>query len=829
MEQPDLNYLKMVIRSLLTSSPGKVTISQILKEYHDYEGSNLPYKHFGFKNVFELLENMKDVVKIPSNPSMSSFITLIVDEKTSHLRELVVNQKSKRPRPRKNNSTGRSGSNNHLLKSANFKSRVYNHNNYKTEYSTSRYDSSARGYEHRTSKYDYNARGYDHIKIKPLSSKPIGTVTPELKSFIENLCNTSGTEIITITKLKSCLINHPDYKKLGTTNIEESINMLKFFIYIDKGGVHLKDSPFEIFPSKTSDKQEYTIPTSANYQCNIVNESEVLSYSEPSDDEVDETDDLGSQILNIYENEHKINQKSTSTAHNNTISLISNSQHDDSCQKLYTYDSSSQHEPNQLAPQNLVNMCKKGLNDSESKNNDTVPAQNNYKNTLISSTIKPFHIKIGSKIEHKPNGDVQNLSKTKDDYKKAIVAIIARSDQPITVNKVLNKFKNEHGYTFPFQEFSCGSYMDFFRLYPDMFQLEDQCSTNSVVSLEKQIIFKRKRTVRKFLKEASIFNNVAVTNSENDILNQSNIISELLTNKDDDQKYINATIDNSCQPYCEKSIHLNEIYDAETILDTMKVKMRCLLSKHKDGILCNDFMNVYGNEYNSHFNFSEYGFSSMRDMAYKLPSVFYVKLTEDNQESILFEACRRSELENNLDDPSLYYKNIPKTVLYNLSKFFNKYRTGIKFDELMTLYCTEYGRAYEPLKYGYSSEKHMFESLDKMVEIKNNKLFTLNPFAYTKGLQNLDYNDNYDNNSVAIPDPDFLLHYSGNDICSGKFKYPTVKLNNQKYIKVIVAEIYNPSSFYIQLAAEFNNLNSLMDSLQLYYNDNEKSTKLYQH
>jgi len=27
---------------------------------------------------------------------------------------------------------------------------------------------------------------------------------------------------------------------MGTSNIEESINMLKNFIYIDKGGVHLK-------------------------------------------------------------------------------------------------------------------------------------------------------------------------------------------------------------------------------------------------------------------------------------------------------------------------------------------------------------------------------------------------------------------------------------------------------------------------------------------------------------------------------------------------------------------------------------------------------------
>ncbi|XP_022169440.1 uncharacterized protein LOC111033146 isoform X1 [Myzus persicae] len=836
MEQPDLKYLKMVIRSLLTSSPGRVTISQILNEYSNYEGCNLPYKHLGFNTVFELLENMNDVLKVPSNPNMNSLITLIVDEKTSHLRELVVNQKSKKQRPRRNYSSGRSG-NNHLLKSSNFKSHDYNHNNHRPDYSTSRYkncspsyDYSARGYEY-SNRNGNSARGYDHVKTKSYT-KPIGIVTPNLRSFIENLCNTSGSEMITINKLKNCLINHPDYNKLGTTNIEESINMLKFFIYIDKGGVHLKDSPLEIFRSKTSDKRKYTIPTSASYLSSIVDDNEELLYSEINNDDYDYEMDYSSlENLKVHENEQKVSQTSTRTAHhdNTILSSSSNSpQHSDSWQKLRTYNSSSQpNGQNRLDPQNMVNMFKTDLNGSKSKSSDTVSAQNIDKNTFISST-KPIHNKIVSKIEHKENCDIKNTpdsSKTqKDEYKKAIVAIIAESDQPITVNNVLNKFKKKHGYNFPFQEFSCVTYMDFFRLYPDMFKLENQCSTNSVVSLQKQIICKRKETVRKYLSKASIFNNVAVVNSENYILDQSKIISELLS--DDDQKIKDTAIDNSCQPHCENSINSYEIYDADTILDTMKVKMRQILSKYKDGILCNDFMNVYGSAYNSHFNFSEYGFSSMRDMAYKLPSVFYVKVTEDNNECILFEAHRRSELENNSDDPSLYYKNIPKTVLYNLSKFFDKYRTGVKFNELLTLYCAEYGRAYEPLKYGYSSEKHMFECLDKMVEIENNELFTINPYAYTKPVQDLDHTDNYDNNSIALPDTDFLLHYSGNDVCNGRFKYSKVKFNIKELTNVIVAEIFNPSSFYIQLAAEVNNLNSLMDSLQVYYNENEKKFKV---
>jgi len=64
---------------------------------------------------------------------------------------------------------------------------------------------------------------------------------------------------------------------------------------------------------------------------------------------------------------------------------------------------------------------------------------------------------------------------------------------------------------------------------------------------------------------------------------------------------------------------------------------------------------------------------------------------------------------------------------------------------------------------------------------------------------------------------DFLLRYTGKDICNGKFRYSNIKLNDQKVAKVVVSEVYNPSSFYVQLEAEVNNLNEFMDRLQLVY------------
>jgi len=67
------------------------------------------------------------------------------------------------------------------------------------------------------------------------------------------------------------------------------------------------------------------------------------------------------------------------------------------------------------------------------------------------------------------------------------------------------------------------------------------------------------------------------------------------------------------------------------------------------------------------------------------------------------------------------------------------------------IFKKDYGPAYEPLKYRYTSEKHMFECLDKMVRIENNELFTVNPFAYTKCLQNIDHTENDEKNVVVLP------------------------------------------------------------------------------
>lgn len=57
------------------------------------------------------------------------------------------------------------------------------------------------------------------------------------------------------------------------------------------------------------------------------------------------------------------------------------------------------------------------------------------------------------------------------DYKKMIISIISKSKNKITVHKVLDQFKNIHGYSFPLKKLSCKTSLDFFRLHPTVFKV----------------------------------------------------------------------------------------------------------------------------------------------------------------------------------------------------------------------------------------------------------------------------------------------------------------------------------------------------------------------
>lgn len=64
MAEEELSYVKVIVRSVLTSSKNDVTISQLLIDYNDLEGENIPFQKLGFNTIYELLEAMNDTLKV---------------------------------------------------------------------------------------------------------------------------------------------------------------------------------------------------------------------------------------------------------------------------------------------------------------------------------------------------------------------------------------------------------------------------------------------------------------------------------------------------------------------------------------------------------------------------------------------------------------------------------------------------------------------------------------------------------------------------------------------------------------------------------------------
>ncbi|XP_050436371.1 probable cyclin-dependent serine/threonine-protein kinase DDB_G0292550 [Adelges cooleyi] len=96
--------LKITIRSLLTITKNQISIEQLEKDYYEQEGEKLPYRRFGYNTIFDLLNSMPDVVIVPPNPTRLSLLSVVLGNKTNHLRLLVLNQKTSKPKKSKKTS-----------------------------------------------------------------------------------------------------------------------------------------------------------------------------------------------------------------------------------------------------------------------------------------------------------------------------------------------------------------------------------------------------------------------------------------------------------------------------------------------------------------------------------------------------------------------------------------------------------------------------------------------------------------------------------------------------------------------------------------------------
>ncbi|XP_017147803.1 uncharacterized protein LOC108159217 isoform X2 [Drosophila miranda] len=95
MDTPEqLSLVKKIVHSVLLSSPEIMTIHKLSRVYEEMEGSEVPHRQFGHRDVEAFLRSIPDVVKvIGSGPKAS--VHPLATAKSAHIQNFVSHQKIK--------------------------------------------------------------------------------------------------------------------------------------------------------------------------------------------------------------------------------------------------------------------------------------------------------------------------------------------------------------------------------------------------------------------------------------------------------------------------------------------------------------------------------------------------------------------------------------------------------------------------------------------------------------------------------------------------------------------------------------------------------------
>ncbi|XP_016979738.1 uncharacterized protein LOC108045066 isoform X2 [Drosophila rhopaloa] len=98
-----LSLVKKVVHSLVVSSPGRMTIEKLMRDYRSEEGCTLPHHKLGFNDAESFLRSIPDTVKVIGHGPVAS-VTAVTTAKSAHIQQLVQCQRkpSNRSRNRPN-------------------------------------------------------------------------------------------------------------------------------------------------------------------------------------------------------------------------------------------------------------------------------------------------------------------------------------------------------------------------------------------------------------------------------------------------------------------------------------------------------------------------------------------------------------------------------------------------------------------------------------------------------------------------------------------------------------------------------------------------------
>ncbi|KAK4881755.1 hypothetical protein RN001_005074 [Aquatica leii] len=93
----ELDELKKIITGILVSSPLRLTIANIDRDYADLVGERIPFRKFGFTSLEGCLHSMRDILQVMGT-GVHAEVMLRVSDKSSHINQLVTKQKVTKPK-----------------------------------------------------------------------------------------------------------------------------------------------------------------------------------------------------------------------------------------------------------------------------------------------------------------------------------------------------------------------------------------------------------------------------------------------------------------------------------------------------------------------------------------------------------------------------------------------------------------------------------------------------------------------------------------------------------------------------------------------------------
>ncbi|KMY93740.1 uncharacterized protein LOC6734462 isoform X1 [Drosophila simulans] len=96
-DRGELSLVKKVVHSLVVSSPGKLTVEQLMRDYLSEEGCTLPYSKLGFKDAETFLRSIPDMVTVTGHGQMA-WISAVATAKSAHIQQFVRCQKKSKNR-----------------------------------------------------------------------------------------------------------------------------------------------------------------------------------------------------------------------------------------------------------------------------------------------------------------------------------------------------------------------------------------------------------------------------------------------------------------------------------------------------------------------------------------------------------------------------------------------------------------------------------------------------------------------------------------------------------------------------------------------------------